>query len=157
MAERAPGLTAAGGAPGTTRRIEEEISTLRREMGDLMGELERRRREAFDIRLQLKRHPVAVSVAGMAAALVLGGAVAMLVRNRRRRKRASYKARQLGVALTRMVEHPDRVARGEPPGEKILAAVGTAVAMMLVRKALERAMPAPSSPRSSQEKVQAKA
>ncbi len=68
MGERAPGLTRADGEPAS-RRIEKEISTLRREMSDLVGELDRRRREAFDVRLQLKRHPVAVSLAVVAAAV----------------------------------------------------------------------------------------
>jgi len=145
MGERAPGLTRADGEPAS-RRIEKGISTLRREMGDLVGELDRRRREAFDIRLQLKRHPVAVSLAVVAAAAVLGGTVAMLVRDSRRKERASHKARQLKVALARMIEHPERVALGESPGGKILAAAGSAVAVMLVRRALERALPRPGAP-----------
>jgi hypothetical protein len=115
-------------------------------MGDLVGELDRRRREAFDIRLQLKRHPVAVSLAVVAATAVLGGTVAMLVRDGRRKERASYKARQLKVALARMIEHPERVALGESPGDKILAAAGSAVAVLLVRRALERALPRPGAP-----------
>jgi hypothetical protein len=117
-------------------------------MGDLVGELDRRRREAFDIRLQLKRHPVAVSLAVVAAAAVLGGTVAMLVRDSRRKERASHKARQLKVALARMIEHPERVALGESPGGKILAAAGSAVAVMLVRRALERALPRAPAPKS---------
>jgi hypothetical protein len=123
-----------------------EISTLRREMGDLVGELDRRRREAFDVRLQLRRHPVAVSVALVAAAAVLGGTVAMLLRDSRRKERATYKARQIKVALTRMIEHPERVALSESPGNKILAAAGSAVAVLLVKRALARpAAPAPKS------------
>jgi hypothetical protein len=46
--------------------------------------------------------------------------------------------------MNRMVKHPERVARGEaPPHEKILAAVGTAAASLLVKRALERAVPRP--------------
>ncbi len=146
MGERAPGLTRADGEPAASRRIENEISTLRREMGDLVDELDRRRREAFDVRLQMKRHPVAVSLAVVAAAAVLGGTVAMLVRGSRRKERASYKAGQLKVALARMIEHPERVALGESPGDKILSAAGSAVAVLLVRRALERALPRPGPP-----------
>jgi len=144
MGEGANGVRPADGEPGAALRIEHEISTLRHDIGDLVGELDRRRREAFDVRLQLRRHPVAVSVAGITVAALLGGAVALFVFNGRRKRRASYKARQLKVAFGRMMEHPERVARGEPPpGEKILAAVGTAAATLLVKRALERAVPRP--------------
>jgi hypothetical protein len=137
-------LIATDDGAGSSGRIEEEISGLRDEIGDLVGELDRRRREALDIRLQLRRHPVAVSVAGLAVALVLGGTVAALVQNARRKRQARYKARQIARALGRLVQHPERVARGEPPaGEKILAAAGAAAATLLVRKALERAVLAP--------------
>jgi hypothetical protein len=150
MGERANRLTPgrdapADATPGPSHRIEKELSTLREEIGDLVAELDRRRRELFDVRLQLQRHPMAVPLAGFALALVLGGAVALLVRNERRRRRPSHKARQLRRALGRMVAHPERVGRGEPPpGEKILAAIGTAAATLLVRRALERAVPRPA-------------
>ncbi|WP_235969450.1 hypothetical protein [Anaeromyxobacter diazotrophicus] len=121
-----------------------EISSLRGELGELVDELDRRRRALFDVRAQLRAHPVAISLAGLAVAAVLGGSVALLVYNGRRKQRRSYKARQLRVAVGRMMEHPERVGRGEaPPGEKILAAVGTAIATLLVKRALERAVPSP--------------
>jgi hypothetical protein len=132
------------GEAGASERIEKEITTIRGEIGALVDELDRRRRAVFDVRLQLREHPVAVALTGVALAVVLGGTVALLVENGRRKRRASYKARQLRVAIGRMIEHPERVARGEPPpGEKILAAVGTAAATLLVKRALERAIPSP--------------
>jgi len=137
-------MTPADGAPGASKRIAHEIATLRDEIGDLVGELDRRRHEAFDIRLQLRRHPVAASAAGFTVVALMGGVVALLVYNGRRKQRTAYKARQLRVALDRMMQHPERVARGEPPpSEKILAAVGVAAASLLVRRALERAVPRP--------------
>lgn len=125
--------------------IEKEIHHLRDEIGDLVGELDRRRKEAFDVRLQLQRHPVAVAVAGATVLLVVGSAIAVLVHNSNERQRRTYKARQLKKALGRMIENPDRVGRGEPPpSEKILAAVGTAAATYLVKRALEKSVPKPS-------------
>jgi hypothetical protein len=149
MGEETDGMTRRGSrtdeVPGSSQRIEKEISSLRVEIGQLVGELDRRRRELLDLRLQLRRHPVAVPLAGLAAAAVLGGAVALLVRSARRRRRAGHRARQLWRALGRMAEHPERVGRGEPPpGEKILAAVGAAAAGLLVKRALERAVPRPA-------------
>ena len=144
MGERTNGVSPADGEPGASGRIDQEISTLRQELGDLVGELDRRRREAFDIRLQLRRHPVAASLAGLALAALLGGAIAAAVHDARRRRRTSYKARQLKVAVRRMMRHPERVGRGEPPpSEKILAAVVTTAATLLVKRALERAVPRP--------------
>jgi hypothetical protein len=127
---------------GDARQIEQEITTLRGEIGDLVSELDRRRREALDLRLQARRHPVAVSVAGIALAALLGGSIALLVRGAQRRRRRSYKVRQLGLALERIARDPERLARGGPsPAERILVAAGTAAATMLVKRALERALP----------------
>jgi hypothetical protein len=132
------------GEPGASGKIAQEITTLRDEIGELVNELDRRRRDAFDVRLQMKRHPVATYAGVVAVAAILGGSVALLVYNGRRKERASYKAKQLKVAVRRMVEHPERVARGEaPPGEKILAAVGTALATLLVKRAFDKAVPRP--------------
>ncbi len=141
MGERADGVSPADGEAGASERIEQEITTLRDEIGDLVGELDRRRREAFDLRLQLRKHPVAVPLAGLAAAALLGGAVALFVRETRRKRRASYRAEQLQLALGRLAKHPGRVARSEPPAaEKILVAMATAGAVLLTRRVLERAL-----------------
>lgn len=136
--------TKSDGVAGTSRGIAGEISSLRDEIGDLVSELDRRRREAFDFRLQLRRHPLAISLVGVGVAALLGGAVGLLIYNSRRKQRRTYKAHQLRVALGRIIKHPERVGRGQPPPtEKILAAVGTAVASLLVKRAFERAVPGP--------------
>jgi hypothetical protein len=144
MGQRTDGVTPPDGEPGASRRIASEIHTLRNEIGDLVGELDRRRREALDLRAQLRRHPLAASLVGLGLAAVLGGAVALLVYGSRRKQRRTYKARQLRVALNQMMKYPERVARGAPPpSEKILVALGTAVASLLVKRAFARAMPGP--------------
>lgn len=144
MGERADGVKPGRAPARPSHDVEGEISALRGELGELVDELDRRRRALFDVRAQLRAHPVAISLAGLAVAAVLGGSVALLVYNGRRKQRPSYKARQLRVAVGRMIEHPERVGRGEaPPGEKILAAVGTALATLLVKRALERTVPSP--------------
>jgi hypothetical protein len=142
MGERADGVKGDHGGSGA---LEREISGIRDELGALVGELDRRRRELFDVRGHVRRHPLTASLAGLAVLAVLGGSVAVLVYDTRRKQRASYRAKQLRIAVGRMIEHPERVARGgeAPPGEKILAAVGTAIATLLVKQALARAVPAP--------------
>ncbi|HEX7624950.1 MAG TPA: hypothetical protein VF400_15340, partial [Anaeromyxobacteraceae bacterium] len=82
--------------------LEREITGIRNELGALVGELDRRRRDLFDVRSQVRRHPVAASLAGVAVVALLGGSVALLVRNGRRKQRAGYRAHQLRVALGRM-------------------------------------------------------
>ena len=131
--------------PGAPHRIEEELSSIREEIGDLLRELDRRRRELLDVRLQLRRHPVAIPVAGVAVAAILGWAVARLLRSGQHKQRRRHQTRQLRRALGRMLDHPERVARGEPPpGEKILVAIGTAVAAFLVKRALAQAVLRPA-------------
>ena len=67
------------------RTIEREIDALRDQLDGIVGELDRRRHEAFDVRLQLRRHRTAVATVGVvAAALVVSGFVAW--RNARRRQ-----------------------------------------------------------------------
>lgn len=149
MGERADGVKVDRGGSGALAR---DISRIRDELGALVGELDRRRRELLDVRGHVRRHPAAASLAAAAVVAILGGSVALLVYNTHRKQRAAYRAKQLRIALGRMVDHPERVARGEaPPGEKILAAVGTAVATLLVKQALARAVPAPQAARGPQE------
>jgi len=52
-----------------------EIAELREELGGLVAELDRRRHELLDVRLQFRRHAVAATV----TAITLFGAVAGLV------------------------------------------------------------------------------
>ncbi|HZZ83071.1 MAG TPA: hypothetical protein VFE30_00920 [Anaeromyxobacteraceae bacterium] len=121
------------------RQLESEIEILRGDIGDLVSELDRRRRELFDLRLQLQRHPVAVGAAGVGVALAVGGAVALVVTARRRRRRPVERARRLGRAVSRMIDAPHKVAREPSVAEKVLAAAGAAAASILVKRLLERA------------------
>ena len=129
----------AGGPREHARELETEIEVLRGDLGDLVSELDRRRRELLDVRLQLQRHPVAVGAAGLTVALAVGGAVALVITARRRRRRPVERARRLGHAVSRMIEAPHRVAREPSVAEKILAAAGTAAASILVKRIMDRA------------------
>ena len=58
----------------------------------------------------------------------------------RKREEIPEKAKRLRIAFGRAVDKPDKVARGEAPvWEKIVAAVGTTIAVNLTKKLLERA------------------
>jgi hypothetical protein len=134
MGEGADGMNGAGGDVG---RVEGEIDSLRADLTGLVGELDRRRHEAFDVRLQLRRHPVAAAVAVAAAALVVGGALAVLVHTRRERRRPSVRARETRRALARLLDHPDRVAAEPSIGARIVTATLGIAASTLMKRLID--------------------
>ncbi len=120
-----------------------EADHLRGDIGRLVDELDRRRHEAFDLSLQLRRHPVAAAAVVAGVAFLVGGAIAVLVRRRQRRDDVRVKARNVRRALGRMAARPDEFARTPDVLEKIAVAAGTAAASMLVKKALDRTIASP--------------
>ncbi len=118
-------------------RVEGEVDTLRNELGGLVAELDRRWHEAVDVRLQVRRHPVLVATVATVAALLVGGAIALAVRRGRERRRPTVRARR---ALSRLLEHPDRVAREPSFPNKVAAAVGVALATALAKRLVERSI-----------------
>jgi hypothetical protein len=124
--------------------IEGRIGLIRHELGELVAELDRRRHEATDIRLQMKRHPMIAGAAAVTVAAAIGGVIAFAIWNARRRERPAEKARRARRAMQRLMDDPDHMAREPSVTEKILAAAGTAAASLLVKRAFDRAMPARS-------------
>ncbi len=123
------------------RRVSGEIETLRGELGTLVAELDRRRHEALDLGLQVRRHPAVVAVVAGLAAIAVGGLIAFAVRSRRERRRPTVRAREARRALARLLEHPERVASSEPslPG-KVARALAVAAASTLAKRLVERAV-----------------
>lgn len=124
--------------PGSVTRVEGEIDALRGQLGSLIGELDRRRHEAFDLGLQARRHPVVVIAVAAAAALVAGGLVALALRRRRERRRPIVRARETRRALARLLRDPERVAAKPRPARDILTAAGVAAGSLLARRLAER-------------------
>ncbi|HEY6909029.1 MAG TPA: hypothetical protein VI356_06650 [Myxococcales bacterium] len=125
--------------PRPPREIERDIEHLRTRLDKSLAELDRRRHELTDVRLQMQRHPGVFIGAGAAVALMIGG-VAFAVWRSRKREELPQKARRLRIAVRRAVDDPKKVARGEAPvWEKIIAAVGTTIAVNLTKKMLDRA------------------
>jgi hypothetical protein len=142
MGPRATGMN--GKKDVDVGRMAGEIDSIRTELGGLVGELDRRRREAFDIGLQVRRHPIVVAVAAGTAALVVGGIIALVVHQRRERRRPSVRVEQTRRAVARLLHHPHRVAAEPSIGNKVATAVLTLVATSLAKR-LVRARVAPRS------------
>jgi hypothetical protein len=121
------------------REIEREIEHLRTRLDRSLAELDRRRHELTDVKLQMRKHPQVFIGAGAAVALLLGG-IGFAVWRSRKREELPNKARRIRIAFGRASDEPEKVARGEAPAwEKILAAVGTTIAVSVTKKLLERA------------------
>jgi len=137
--DRVNGERANGEPRKVARELETEITEIRSRLDRSLAELDRRRHELTDVRLQVRRHPMVAVAAGVTVLALVGG-VAYAVWASRQRNKPVSKVRRLKHALSRMIDQPQKVAKPEPTvPEKILAAAGTAAATMLVKKMMERA------------------
>jgi hypothetical protein len=137
--DRVNGAHANGEPRKVARELETEITEIRSRLDHSLSELDRRRHELTDVRLQVRRHPLVAVGVGVTVVALLGG-VAYAVYAARQRNKPIPKARRFRHALSRMIDKPEKVAKSEPTvPEKILAAAGTAAATMLVKKMMERA------------------
>ena len=110
--------------PDDPETIEHDVETTRAELAVLLAELDRRRHEAFDLRLQLRRHRTAL---GVVALIALGmGASAWLYRHGRR-DRALTRAQNLAHALALVSREPEKLVRAmegrRDPTASIVAAL----------------------------------
>jgi hypothetical protein len=117
-----------------------EIAVVREELDSLLAELDRRRHEALNLRLQVRRHALGATVTSLAFIGTGAGLVWLGLWRRRRGQRLTVQAGRLRQAVSRMIERPERVA-AEPtiPG-KILSAAASAAVASLVKKLLERGL-----------------
>jgi len=117
--------------------LEQEVQAIRGNVTQIASELDLRRHELFDWRLQLRKHASAIALAATAAALLIGGTIGW--RTWRRRSRPLNKARQLRLAFSRVVAHPERVARPSPSlGTKALSAAVTGSVGVLAKSLTQR-------------------
>lgn len=118
------------------RAIEEDITRRRGELTALVGELNRRRHALTDVRLQLRRHPLGVTV-GILAVVAAVGALTVVMRRARHRTILTRGARRPDGA-DGMIDRPERVAVEPTATQRILGSAGSAVATFVVKAALER-------------------
>src|SRR6266536_1873596 len=94
----------------TTRQLDGEIAALREELAGLVGELDRRRHELLDIKLQAKRHALEMVLTGTALVATAAGFVWLGAWRSRRRQSMRSRAGRLREAFSRMLAKPERVA-----------------------------------------------
>ena len=121
------------------KELVQEVRQIRDNLPGIVRELDHRRHELFDWRLQLRRHLGTIAlIAGITAALV-GGSIALSIRRRRIDRKAMTKLRKIRRAAARFVDDPDNVAPKEPRvSRKVIAAALTAMAATAGKKVGER-------------------
>ena len=124
----------------TAEELGGEIVVVRGELDTLLGELDRRRHDALDLPLQLRRHARGASLSVLALVITAAASVWLRGRRRQRRERLGAQAGRLRLALGRMTEHPERVAAEPTVVEKIFTAAASAAMAALVKKVLEGAL-----------------
>ena len=116
----------------------DEVANVRDDLDTLLGELDRRRHELLDVRLQVRRHARGVTLTMVAFVVAAAGVVWLHGRRARRRQAVTAQAGRLRQAVSRMIDRPERVAAEPTFVGKIGAAVTSAAAASLVKKVLER-------------------
>jgi hypothetical protein len=124
---------------GSAEEHERRIEGLRDELASAVDEIERRAREAANVKLQMRRHPGIVIGAGLVILAIGVGIISAIARSRS----TSVRARRLVNALATLRSHPERLAAPTPsPARKALAAVfaaaGTTAARQMVRRVMAR-------------------
>jgi hypothetical protein len=126
--------------------LEHEVETIRLHIGDLVDELDHRRHELFNLRGQVRRHPVRLVLAAALVAGALAGGIALAVRARHRRRSFSGRVQRFREALGRARQHPDRIAKDSPSvARKIAAAGGTSIASVLGKQLATKMFAAPAA------------
>jgi len=123
-----------------SQRLGAEIATVREELEVLLAELDRRRHDLLDVRLQLRRHATGTALTTLALAGVAAGAVWLSVRRRRRARRLTADAGLLPGAISGVTEHPGRATAAATMAGKVATAAASAAVASLVRRALEHAV-----------------
>jgi hypothetical protein len=124
----------------SARGIEAEVDAVRNELTTLVAELDRRRHELFDVRLQLRRHVLPVVLTTVVGAAALAGAVALGIRRSRYRRTLPVRGRRVREAVGRLLDHPERVGTEPTVVERIAATAGSTLAVYLVKLTLDRVL-----------------
>lgn len=120
-------------------QLSETIAHRRERLGFILSELDRRRRDLFDVRKQLRQNakPLLLILGGVGCAVAL--ALVLRARRHRYEQRLSQRVSKAAAAMRRAVRDPDRVAAPPPDlGKKVLIAVASGAATTLVTAVVKR-------------------
>ena len=119
-------------------KLEQDVDLIRANLGDLIGELNNRRRDALDIKLQFQRHAGRLVLVGVVLIGMVAGGVALFVASVRRRRSFRVRAGRLGSALRRALAHPEHVAERRPSVQRKIAAAGGSAMAAAIGKRIAR-------------------
>jgi hypothetical protein len=121
------------------RGAERGIDEIRDHLGDLMTELNRRRREVMDLKLQFQRRPVAMVLGAVVLVGVLAGTITLIALHWHRRRSLPGRADRMRAALRRVARRPELLAEPEPTvSHKVAAAGGSAIASALGKQLVKK-------------------
>jgi hypothetical protein len=123
-----------------TRQLDGEIAALREELAGLVAELDRRRHELLDIKLQARRHALGMAVTSVALLATASGFVWLGAWRSRHRRTKVARIGRLREAISRMIDRPERVAAEPGMPARILTAAANAAVATAVKKILERGL-----------------
>jgi hypothetical protein len=127
--------------------LELEVQRRLSVLSDIVDELDQRRHELLDWRVQVGAHARRLRKSAAVAAVLGVVAVALAVRRSRQRRRLAARAERVTEALSRILEHPERVARAEPSAtRRAVSGIVAGLAGLLLRRLAERATAGPQYP-----------
>ncbi|HEY5451745.1 MAG TPA: hypothetical protein VIQ54_23480 [Polyangia bacterium] len=119
--------------------LERDVDQIRANLGELVGELNQRRHDAFDLRLQFRQHAGRMILVGAALLAVMAGGIVLAVARLRQRRSLRYRAGRFGQAFRRALAHPEHLAETQPSvSRKIAAAGGSALAAAMGKRLARR-------------------
>lgn len=121
----------------TVRQLAGEIATLREELAGLVAELDRRRHEALDVKLQVKRHGVEMALTAATLVAAAAGLVWLGAWRSRRREDLLSRTTKLRRAFSRVMGRPEPAAGDPSLAGRILTATASGAVVALVKKLLE--------------------
>ncbi|HXU03807.1 MAG TPA: hypothetical protein VN903_22735 [Polyangia bacterium] len=126
-------------AHAEVEQLEHDVDLIRTNLGELVGELNQRRHDALDLRLQFQRHAGRVILVGAALIAMVAGGIMLAIARSRHRRSLRGRATRLGQALRRALAHPEHLAERRPSvARKIAAAGGGAMASAFGKRLASR-------------------
>lgn len=116
-----------------------DIDANRARLVEVVSELDARRREIMDPRLQFRRHRGAIVTGAIGFLAFVGTTIYLVVRRQQLRQRPVAKARRLRAAMARMIDRPEAVAEPSPSiRNEALAAAASGASLVMAKKLAER-------------------